>query len=113
MKKRLMAVLLCVCMAAVLLTPYASVLTADGALRLGIAGAENGQDLTGESSSTPTEGGEEAESAETLKEEAPEATATAEPEATATTAPTSGQKLPSRKYATNATSTAVSAAQTE
>ena len=87
MKKRLMAVLLCVCMAAVLLTPYASVLTADGALRLGIAGAENGQDLTGESSSTPTEGGEEAESAETLKEEAPEATATAEPEATATTAP--------------------------
>ena len=86
MKKRLMAVLLCVCMAAVLLTPYASVLTADGALRLGIAGAENGQDLTGESSSTPTEGGEEAESAETLKEEAPEATATAEPEATATTA---------------------------
>lgn len=38
MKKRLMAVLLCVCMAAVLLTPYASVLTADGALRLGIAG---------------------------------------------------------------------------
>ena len=87
MKKRLMAVLLCVCMAAVLLTPYASVLTADGALRLGIAGAENGQDLTGESSSTSTEGGEEAESAETLKEEAPEATATAEPEATATTAP--------------------------
>ena len=57
MKKRLMAVLLCVCMAAVLLTPYASVLTADGALRLGIAGAENGQDLTGESSSTPTAGG--------------------------------------------------------
>lgn len=105
MKKRLMAVLLCVCMAAVLLTPYASVLTADGALRLGIAGAENGQDLTGESSSTPTEGGEEAESAETLKEEAPEATATAEPEATATTAPEAtattapeATKAPAPKY---------------
>ena len=105
MKKRLMAVLLCVCMAAVLLTPYASVLTADGALRLGIAGAENGQDLTGESSSTSTEGGEEAESAETLKEEAPEATATAEPEATATTAPEAtattapeATKAPAPKY---------------
>ncbi len=105
MKKRLMAVLLCVCMAAVLLTPYASVLTADGALRLGIAGAENDQDLTGESSSTPTEGGEEAESAETLKEEAPEATATAEPEATATTAPEAtattapeATKAPAPKY---------------
>ena len=105
MKKRLMAVLLCVCMAAVLLTPYASVLTADGALRLGIAGAENGQDLTGESSSTSTEGGEEAESAETLKEEAPEATATAEPEATATTVPEAtattapeATKAPAPKY---------------
>ena len=46
MKKRLMAVLLCVCMMAVLFTPYASVLTDRGALRVGVAGAED---------STPTE----------------------------------------------------------
>ena len=57
MKKRLMAVLLCVCMAAVLLTPYASVLTADGALLLGVAGAD-GSLTEGGDDAVLTEGGE-------------------------------------------------------
>lgn len=57
MKKRLMAVLLCVCMAAVLLTPYAGVLTADGALLLGVAGAD-GSLTEGGDDAVLTEGGE-------------------------------------------------------
>lgn len=74
MKKRLMAVLLCVCMAAVLLTPYASVLTADGALRLGVAGAD-GSLTEGGDDAVLTEGGESGkatDSAPTTVQSAPQ-----------------------------------------
>lgn len=96
MKKRWMAVLLCVCMAAVLLTPYTGTQTSGGALRLGIAGAENAQSPA-EEPSIPTEEAGEDKPAEAPAEKVLEATATTEPEATATTAP-EATKTPAPKY---------------
>ena len=109
MKKRLMAVLLCVCMAAVLLTPYASVLTARGALTLGFAGAdgsltEGGDDVTlPEEAAKPEENQEQSEATEPTATPEPTAeptAATAEPEATEATATTAPEatKAPVPEY---------------